>query len=214
LCGVPGGSCPGRVDEREHGLAWLAEHGDGEARRDAGAVVNALTMDDVATWLPEGLASPDDTRLKLGHHPAAGMNNEGSAPCTTVIARRHALDRGFCPAVIDSASGMETRPAENGMRGPLTPQGTSPRRLSHLKLTIRPTAGVAGRTPALRKCPHASRLKPTVTHRPAGLSWMHQILWIRRSGPSDIVKRAVWLEKGNEVMAGSAPPPSGRPCQA
>src|SRR5258706_798656 len=57
--------------EREHGLAWFAEHGDGETHRDVVAVVAVLIVDDVATRLPERLASPDDTRLltlELEHH--------------------------------------------------------------------------------------------------------------------------------------------------
>src|SRR5215469_11734900 len=61
------------VHEREHGLAWFAEHGDGEAHRDVVAVVAVLIVDEVAARLPERLASPEDTRwltLELEHHLA------------------------------------------------------------------------------------------------------------------------------------------------
>jgi hypothetical protein len=36
----------------------------------------------------------------------------GSASCTTMTADCHAFDRGFCPAVVDSTSGMERLPEE------------------------------------------------------------------------------------------------------
>src|SRR5258706_11474823 len=68
------------VREREHGLAWFAEHGDGETHRDVVAVVAVLIVDDVATRLPERLASPDDTRrltLELEHHLALQHIAEG-----------------------------------------------------------------------------------------------------------------------------------------
>src|SRR5215469_71837 len=61
------------VHEREHGLAWFAEHSDGEAHRDVVAVIAVLIVDDVSARLPERLASPDDTRsltLELEHHLA------------------------------------------------------------------------------------------------------------------------------------------------
>src|SRR5215472_6547908 len=68
------------VHEREHGLAWFAEHGDGEAHRDVVAVVAVLVVDDVAARLPERLARPDDTRrltLELEHHLALQDVAEG-----------------------------------------------------------------------------------------------------------------------------------------
>src|SRR5258708_1784470 len=61
------------IHEREHRLAWFAEHGHGEAHRDVVAVVAVLVVDDVATRLPERLASLDDTgrlTLELEHHLA------------------------------------------------------------------------------------------------------------------------------------------------
>src|SRR5260370_41390294 len=54
----------------------------------------------------------------------AGMNG-GSASCTTVIADCDAFDRGFCPAVVDSTSGMEPTPPRQVTRaGCNTPPST------------------------------------------------------------------------------------------
>jgi hypothetical protein len=61
------------VHQREHRLARLAEYRDGETHRHVVAVVAVLIVDNVATRLPERLASPEDTlRLTLGleHHLA------------------------------------------------------------------------------------------------------------------------------------------------
>src|SRR6266508_635554 len=48
----------------------------------------------------------------------AGMKG-GCASCTTVTADCHALDRGCCPALVDSTSGMEDLPGDWGATGPL-----------------------------------------------------------------------------------------------
>src|SRR5258707_14130531 len=70
------------IHEREHRLAWFAEHGHGEAHRDVVAVVAVLVVDDVATRLPERLASLDDTgrlTLELEHHLALQHGSEARA---------------------------------------------------------------------------------------------------------------------------------------
>jgi len=61
------------VHEREHRLAWFAQHGDRETQRDVVAVVSVLIVDDVAARLPERFAGPDEAdrfALKLEHHLA------------------------------------------------------------------------------------------------------------------------------------------------
>ena len=61
------------VQERQHGLARVAEHRDRKTHRDVVAVIAVLIVDDVPTWLPERLATPDDARrlaLELEQHLA------------------------------------------------------------------------------------------------------------------------------------------------
>src|SRR5215469_2616345 len=83
--GDPAALAPGElvlVNEREHGLARIAEHGDGEMHRAVVAVVAVLIVDDVAARLPERLTSPDDTRwltLQLEHNLARQHIAEGRA---------------------------------------------------------------------------------------------------------------------------------------
>src|SRR5215469_1325120 len=91
------------VHEREHGLAWLAEHCDGEAHRDVLAVVAVLIVDDIAARLPERPASPDDTRwltLELEHHLALQHIPEArpGVPMRRVarMARRELDNDGHC----------------------------------------------------------------------------------------------------------------------